>query len=149
MNNAPAQTVRAAFRGGQGGLQTGGSGDRRHHPIGRALRRFDHCGSTGASLDAGAGELGLELRVEGLIGDSGKTSAELARQFRQCGGIAMSGDRLDPIELGVLAQQVDRARADRACRPKQCYGARRGLRDRRQIDARRSRSGRPWSRLLH
>ena len=53
------------------------------------------------------------------IGDGGKARAELARQLRKRGGVAMRGHRLDPIALGILPQQIDRARTDRAGRAQQ------------------------------
>ena len=101
--------MRAALGRGQRRLETGRAGDGRHDPVGRALRGFDDCIGAGAGFDAGAGELGLQLAVQSRIGDGGKARAKFARELRERGGVAMRGDGLDPIELGILTQQIDRA----------------------------------------
>jgi hypothetical protein len=114
MNNAPAQTrhsllASAALGRSQCRLEARGTGDGRHDPVGRALRRFDNCISASARFDARAGQLGLQLAVQSRIGDGGKARAKLARELRKRSSVAMCSDSLDPIELGILTQQIDGA----------------------------------------
>ena len=123
MNSAPAQTrhsllasatVAPRSAAASVGSRLVGAGDRGHHPIGGPLRRLDDGRGTGGSLDAGAGKLGFEFAIRVGIGDGGKARAELARQARQRRGIAVRGHRRDAIAGGILPQQIDGARTDRA-----------------------------------
>ena len=47
---------RAALDRGQRRLQSDRAADRRHHPVGRTLRRFDQRGLAGRRFDAAAGQ---------------------------------------------------------------------------------------------
>ena len=44
-----------------------------------------------------------------LSSPSGAGKTTLARELRKRSGVAMCGDSLDPIELGILTQQIDGA----------------------------------------
>ena len=105
---------RAAFGGGQRRLETCRACDRGHDPIGRPRRRLDDGVGTGACFDTGAGKFGLQFAIGVRIGHDSKARAKLAREPRQCGGIAMGRHRFDAVAGRVLPQQVDRARPDRA-----------------------------------
>ena len=104
----------APFGSGQRRLQTGGTGDRGHHPVGRPLRRLDDGGAAGCRLDAGAGKLGFEFAVSVRVGYCGKACIELARELRQRLGVAMRRHGFDAITSRFLPQQIDGARPDRA-----------------------------------
>ena len=67
------------------------------------LRRFDQGAFAGSGLDAGAGQLVLELAVGGGIADRGEARADLARERRERRGVAMRAHRLDPIARRVRA----------------------------------------------
>ena len=116
----------AALGSGERRLEACCAGDRRHDPIGRPLRGLDDCRRAGGGLDAAAGKRRLEFGVSGRIGDRGKARPEVARETRQRRGVAVRGDRLDAIPARILAQQIDRARPDRAGGAKQRHRTRHG-----------------------
>ena len=67
---------------------------------GLAARRFD----------AGAGERVLQLAIGRRIGDGREARAELARELRERGGVAVRGHRLDAVAAVAALEQIDGAR---------------------------------------
>ncbi len=130
---------RAALGGGERRREACRAGYRRHDPLGRPLRGFDDRAGAGGGLDVGAGKFGFQFAIGGRIRHRGKTRAEFARQARERTRFAVRSHRLDPVAVGVAAQQIGRARTDRAGRAKQRHRARRA----RQFDFRQ------WAFLCH
>ena len=62
-------------------LQSDRTADRRHHPVGRTLRRFDQSIFAGRGFDAEPDKRILEFAIGGGIGNHRKSRADLARDL--------------------------------------------------------------------
>ena len=108
---------RAALDRGQRRLQAGRAADRRHHPVGRTLRRLRPRLRAGRRLDAGARQRVLEFAIELSDRRPPRTARrQLARQSWRAPrhSCARSPPRRDSGRLAL--EQIDRAGADRAGR---------------------------------
>ena len=124
MNRAPAQTRHSLLASAtvaprsiaaSVGLQPDRAGDRRHHPVGRALRGFEQRGLAGRRLDAAAGQARPSARHRPPDRRPRQSARRpRARVLRERRGVAPRGDRLDAIALRFALDQIDRAGADRA-----------------------------------
>ena len=94
---------RAAFDGRQCRLQSDRAADRRHHPVGRALRRLDQRVFACRRFDAETGERVFEFAIGGRIGDHGMARADLARDFAKRCRVTPRADGLDAIAFAVRA----------------------------------------------
>ena len=90
MNNAPAQTshsllasatVAPRSTAASVGLRPAAPVMRRHHPVGRTLRRFDHGILAGRGLDAGARQRVFQFGIGGRVGDRGKRAPSSRASF--------------------------------------------------------------------
>ncbi len=104
----------AAIHGGQRRFQSGGAADGGHHPIGGPACGLDNRAFACAAFGAGAGQRILQILQKIGIGDRGEAGVELFCQFRQCGDVAVGGQRLDLVALRRRPEQIHRAVADRA-----------------------------------
>ena len=127
---------RAALGGGKRWLEARGAGNRRHHPVGRPLRRLDDRSCAGRRFDAGARQLALEFLIGARFGNRGEARAQVARETRQRRRIAARGHGFDAVEPALLPEQVDGARADRAGGAQQRHRARQRTRYGGELHAR-------------
>ncbi len=116
-----------AFLGGERGrspladsserrLQARGADDRRHHPIGRAARRFDQRRFPRRGLDSRAGERRFEVGMATLIGDHREPGLMQDRELGEAVRVAASGQRDDLVRIRIAADEIERALPDRAGR---------------------------------
>jgi hypothetical protein len=83
------------------------------------LRRLDDRRFAGGRFDAGTGKLSFQFAIAIGIGHGGKAGTELTRQACERLGAAMRGHRLDAVPAGLLFEEIDRTRPDRAGSAKQ------------------------------
>ena len=98
---------RAALDRGQRRLQSGRAADRRHHPVGRTLRRLEQRLFARRRLDAAAGQGIFQLAVGVRIGNDGKLRADVARDLRKRRRVAPRGDGLDAKTFRLALDQIE------------------------------------------
>ncbi|MNX91816.1 hypothetical protein D3C86_1239270 [compost metagenome] len=112
----------AAPRGCQRRRETGGSGNRRHHPAGIHRCRFFEAGFACRNLYAGAGKGRFQRFVFVIFSRDCQPRAEFPRLFRKESNVARAGQRrdLERVAATQLMDHIQRAGADRTCRTQYC-----------------------------
>ena len=105
---------RAPAHRSEGRAEAGGADDRRHDPLGRAAGRLAQTVAARGDRNVAAGERLLEPQVARGVADHRQPCAVSPRRGGQPLGIAVRGQRLDPITLRRARDQIEGAAADRA-----------------------------------
>ena len=104
---------RAALDRRQRRFQTGRAADRRHHPIGRTLRRFDQSALARGGFDAATGQRRFKFVVAIGIRNDGELRADIARNASESPHIAVRADGFNAITVRFAPDEIDGAGADR------------------------------------
>ena len=114
---------RTAPDGGQCRGQPGRTDNRGHHHIGFEFRRFVHGRRAGAAPDARTSKRVNQIGCPPGIADGREFRIVQPSQFGQPVHIAMRGDGLDPEDVGMAADKVERAGANRSRCPQDAHAA--------------------------
>ena len=105
----------AALDGAQGGAQAGEAHDGGHHHVDTAhLHHLHHGLLAGEDLDVVRVQCIVYLLIFALVGDDDGVGGEFQGLFDEQVGIGAGTEHLDPEEVAVAADDVERLCADGA-----------------------------------